>query len=333
MGDGQAAVAAERLGRDLDAGRGLTALVLVDVDHAHDALDRRLVVAQGDDLGDAAILLDVLFDDGVENFVRRQGVLVQLARLEFGAGRFGDHGLGDDGLLADRVAIAGEAVDQRFGHVFDHRVAAGHITVKGGVAGGELALVAGRQHDPAELVRQRHDDVAANARLDVLLSRALPATVQVGERPLEHRQVGGVGRLDRHDEEAHAEVVGQVLRVFDAALGRVARGHADSDDVLGAERVDRDDGDEAGVDATGEGNEHLTEARLPQVVPCAGDERLVDLRLEGGRRFHPRLYGRPIGGRRAAHEGVPGRWRCVGQLDVMEEQVLVEHGGARRQLA
>ena len=75
----------------------------------------------------------------------------------------------------------------------------------------------------------------------------------------------------------------------DAALAREARRHEHADDVLGAERVGRDRGDERRVDAAGEADEHVGEAVLADVVAGAEHERLVDLvhRLE--QRLDPRL--------------------------------------------
>src|SRR6185312_204375 len=57
--DGQAPVAAEGARRDLHADGTLPALVLVAVHHADDPADRVLLEAQGHQLGDAAVLLDV----------------------------------------------------------------------------------------------------------------------------------------------------------------------------------------------------------------------------------------------------------------------------------
>src|SRR5947207_7838557 len=48
--DGQATVAAERLGRDLDPRRGLPALVLGPVDHGHHPLRKRRIRPRRDDL-------------------------------------------------------------------------------------------------------------------------------------------------------------------------------------------------------------------------------------------------------------------------------------------
>ena len=63
-----------------------------------------------------------------------------------------------------------------------------------------------------------------------------------------------------------------------------ARRHEHAGDVVGAERVGRDRGDERRVDAAREPDEHVAEAVLAHVVARAEHERLVDLvhRLERG---------------------------------------------------
>ena len=62
-----------------------------------------------------------------------------------------------------------EAEDVRLVDVLEEREAAGHVAVERRVADGELALVPRREREPAELVRERHHEKAADAGLDVLL--------------------------------------------------------------------------------------------------------------------------------------------------------------------
>ena len=64
VGDGRRRSRAEGAGRDLDAGGRLAALVLVTVDEVDHAPDDGFVEAVGDDLVDAAVVLDVGLDDG-----------------------------------------------------------------------------------------------------------------------------------------------------------------------------------------------------------------------------------------------------------------------------
>ena len=74
--------------------------------------------------------------------------------------------------------------------VLDRREAAGHVAVERRVAHRHLALVAGGQQHAAGLVRDRHQQHAAAARLDVLLGgiglAAGELILQRLERRLEH---------------------------------------------------------------------------------------------------------------------------------------------------
>ena len=178
-----------------------------------------------------------------------------------------------------RVEIAAQRVHERLRHVLDHRETAGHVAVERRVARRHLALVAAAEHHPAELVGDGHHRVAADARLQVLLG-------DVGRPALEHRREHrlerGLRRLDRHDVRANAEPIGERDRVGDTALARVARRQHHAVHVLGAERVDRDRGDERRVDPAREADQHVGEAVLAHVVTRAEHERFVDLvhRLE-----------------------------------------------------
>src|SRR4030042_3136273 len=172
VGDGETAVAAEGAGGDLDAGRGLPPLVLVAVHHADHAPHRLFGEAHRQDVGKALVLLHVGLDDGVEDLVGGQRLLVHLVGPQLGGGRLGHAGLGDDRPSVAGVPVLRQLVDEGLGGVFDDGVAAGHVAVEGGVAGGHLALVAGGEHEPAELVGEPHEDVAADTRLQVLLGDA-----------------------------------------------------------------------------------------------------------------------------------------------------------------
>src|SRR3954463_12053534 len=78
VGDRQAAVLAERLGRHPHAGGRLAPLVLVAVDEGGDTPHRLRVVARGFELGHGEVVLDVTLDDRVEQLVlgQRVGVLL-----------------------------------------------------------------------------------------------------------------------------------------------------------------------------------------------------------------------------------------------------------------
>ena len=76
------------------------------------------------------------------------------------------------------------------------------------------------------------------------------ATFGVGAREerLQHVVERGVRGLDRHRVRADLEVARERFGVGDAVVAGVARRHEHADDVLGAERVDRDRGDDRRVD-------------------------------------------------------------------------------------
>ena len=113
LGHRDATADAKRLAGDLDAGRGLAAFVLVDVNQPDDPLDRRLVVAGGDDRLGVLPVDHVRLEDAVEHVVRRQRILVDLVGPQFGGRRLGDRRLRDDLALA--VDPIGQAVNLGLG--------------------------------------------------------------------------------------------------------------------------------------------------------------------------------------------------------------------------
>jgi hypothetical protein len=82
-----------------------------------------------------------------------------------------------------------------------------------------------------------------------------------------------IDRLDRHDVEGDAEVLGERARVVDRALRRELRRHGDAGDVLRAERFDGDRRGDGGVDAAGEADDDVLEAALADVVAQPEDQR------------------------------------------------------------
>ncbi len=211
---------------------------------------------------------------GIELLVRREALVVALVGAQLGRRRLGEDVLGDELAAGAVVAVAAEPVDQQLGHVLDHREAAGGVAVEGAVADGALALVAGGEHEPAELVRQRHQGHAPDARLEVLLGEVRLTTVEAGRQHLAER---GERRLDGDDPPVDAEVVGQALGVGDRVVARVARRHEHAVHAVGPERVDRDGGDDRRVDPARQADDHVAEPVLRDVVARAEDERLVHL--------------------------------------------------------
>ena len=85
--DGHPAAEAEGATRHFQAGHRLRAFVFVEIDAALDPADGLLVPPARDDLGNAELLLDVEFENRIEDFVRGERVLVALIRLQFSARR------------------------------------------------------------------------------------------------------------------------------------------------------------------------------------------------------------------------------------------------------
>src|SRR6266496_243707 len=149
-----APILAETARRDPDADRGLPSLVFVDLDEAYHAAHVLRVVAHRDDFYRALVQLDVGFENAVERIVRRQRVLIDLVGPQL-RGR----SAGDDPFryhAAEAVPIMTKPVHHRLVDVLQHRESAGHVTVEGRVTDGHLRLVARREHNRAELVRQGH---------------------------------------------------------------------------------------------------------------------------------------------------------------------------------
>src|SRR5690606_34901467 len=108
VGDGQAAVAAERESGDLGARRVLAALPLGAVDERDDLVDDLRVEPAREELRAALGVLDVRVEHLVEQVVRRERVLVGLAGPQLRRRRLGDGRLGDRRDLAavDREVVA-----------------------------------------------------------------------------------------------------------------------------------------------------------------------------------------------------------------------------------
>ena len=84
------------------------------------------------------------------------------------------------------VAPARDPVHHHLRQVGDHRQAAVHVAVQRAVAHRHLGLVPGGQQQRAVLVGKRHQQVAADARLDVLLGHI--ARQARGRRPPARRR-------------------------------------------------------------------------------------------------------------------------------------------------
>ena len=169
------------------------------------------------------------------------------------------------------------AVDHRLRHVGDHRQPAGHVAVERAVPDRQFRLVAGGQQQRAALVRERHQQVAADARLNVLLrdvasrTRRTPGRAWRPSRASPVRSAASASRMPR--------LAASSQRIVDAAAAGVGRWHQHAEHVIGAERLGGDRGRQRRVDAAGQPEDGVGESALADVVARAEDERAPDLRF------------------------------------------------------
>src|SRR5262245_55220428 len=178
--DGEAPVLAEGARRDLDADGPLPPLVLVAIDHGDHPPHRRRLEAARHDVRHTLVALHVALEDRVQILIGRQRVLVLLARAQFGRGRPGEDRPRDDLPPRPRIGLLGELVHEGLRAVLDAGEAARHVAVERGVAYCDLALVPRVEDEPAELIGQRHQVVAADAGLEVLLRHVFLQTLEGG---------------------------------------------------------------------------------------------------------------------------------------------------------
>ena len=104
VGDRHAPVPPERLGRHLHSRGGLAALVLGQDDQPHDLAHQLLVEAGVHQLGSRQVALDVGLEDGVEDVVGRQALVVALTGAQLGRRRLGQHARRDDRSVTGGIA-------------------------------------------------------------------------------------------------------------------------------------------------------------------------------------------------------------------------------------
>ena len=107
-----------------------------------------------------------------------------------------------------------DGIDARLDQIADDRQGADHVAVERAIAHGHLGFVAGGEHQGAELVGERHEDGAANARLDVLFG---DVRRQSGEERRQCVVELGKERVDGDGFKADAEIRGQLAAVVDGA--------------------------------------------------------------------------------------------------------------------
>ena len=106
------------------------------------------------------------FQNLVEQFVRRKTVLIGLVRAQFGGGRFVKNRQRD--IRRAAVSPARNPIDHHLGQIRDDGQAAVHIAIERAVAHSHFRFIAGGQQQRAELIGKRHQQIAADAGLDIL---------------------------------------------------------------------------------------------------------------------------------------------------------------------
>jgi hypothetical protein len=123
----------------------------------------------------------------------------------------------------------------------------------------------------AELVGQRHQQRAADARLDVFFGGVLgPAGKLRRQRGLEGLELGHDGDL----VVAHAQALRHLARVDPADVGRVGRRHHHRAHPVGAQRIHRNRQHQRRIDAARQAQDGARKAVLAHVVAHAQHQRV-----------------------------------------------------------
>ena len=298
LGDRVAPAVAERACGDLGARRHLAPLVLVAVDPVRDVpREREGNAGPRGGPRDRKGELDERLDERVEDLVRRQGVRVRLVRAQLRGGRLLDRRSRD--ALASAVDLARPA--RRPSSWARPRGPRGRRPCRRRACSSRRAsptCCRSRARRWPDAVRERHEDGAADARLEVLLG-------DVGRRPpndrldrpaIRRRRSGSIGIVLKCD----AEVLGEILarpRGFPARELRA--GHRDAES-----RARRPRASAASAAVTAESmpperpSTALRESALARVVASAEDERAAQPRRR--RSFGRLLVASPPGQRRSS---------------------------------
>ncbi len=175
-----------------------------------------------------------------------------------------------------RVAPPDELVHERLRDVLDRGEPAGHVAVQRRVADGVLALVPGREHQPAEPVGHGHQQVAADPRLEVLLGES--RVRRPGTSSSSAVEVPGEQVVDRRSRRAGSRAGAATSAASSTLSGEEYRdGIASARTASGPSASTAMHRDERGVDPAREPEHDLAEPVLADVVPQAEHERSVDL--------------------------------------------------------
>ena len=208
----------------------------------------------------------------VQHLVRRQRVAVELPRAKFRSGRTVDDPLRN--RRRQRVPVARQAIYAGLGAVLQRRETARHVAVQRRVSDRVLALVAGRQHQAPLLVRDRHEQHPAAARLDVLLGDVLgKARKQLRKRVAHRLHHAGDGQ----HFVLRAQPPGLTFGLLNTDGKRVAIRHHDCEHAIRAQGVHGQRKGERRVDPARKSQNDVLEAALSHVVTNPRHERAVDL--------------------------------------------------------
>ena len=105
--------------------------------------------------------------------------------------------------------------------------------------------------------------------------------MQPGKHGRKRAPRGVTDFVDREQFEAKLQIRGQFAGVVNRPLRRVRPGHANTDDVLRAERIGRNRRRQRGIDASAEPDDRPLEATFADVVARAQNQRFI------GARFFP----------------------------------------------
>ena len=173
--DRRAPVPPERLRPELDPGRGLAALVLRPVDERDRPLDdaRRRTPRAAPPESDPPRRTPP-----AQGRATSYGGIESASRWSSRSSALGARSIVVRGISsrpARSLRCSCEPVDIRLEDVLQEREATDHVPVERRVADRELRLVPGRDDEPAVGVRQRHEEHAADTRLQVLGGEAREA--------------------------------------------------------------------------------------------------------------------------------------------------------------
>ena len=265
LGDGHASADAEGAWGDFETGDGLGAFEFILDDAFHDPADDFFGEAEVDDLLNGELIFDEGLEDGIEDGVRGERIVVALEGFEFCAGGFGDGGMGDDFLVA--IDVVGELIDGGFWDIAEDGEAAAHIAVESAVADGEFAFIARGEEEMVEFIGEGHEGEAADAGLEIFFGgvfwEALEEGVELGFEGIE-------AGLDGDGFAADVEIFGEEQGIGDTAWGAKLGGHGDAEDIVVAERVGGDGGGHRAIDAAAEAEDSGMEVAFVEVI--AGTE-------------------------------------------------------------